>query len=234
MTNINPATPAQAATPGNAPQVPATPSAGTPPVTNQGTQGTQQDGTVVISAKEYRELQRDHARVVSFEQRAAFVKKNPPVSQSISGNEGNDPELINALAKKDQELVEAKQQSLKNEIALKVRDILEKPEYTALPSSTKALILKNPHMLSSADNLDEALLDIEDFIREQVLAPGSLPASQPVNNNIPVHQTPSVVNSPSPAPAPAADEIDTSKLSGPAKSQAMIKNKIKSLKRGQL
>ena len=110
---------------------------------------------------------------------------------------------------------------------------MEKEEFKVLPESTKALILKNPHMLSQADNVEEALLDIEDFVRDQVAGlkvPNSSPnpgqgGSRAANPS--GHETPSSVSAGAPAPASAIELEDVSNLSGVARSRAVLRNSMK-------
>jgi hypothetical protein len=83
-------------------------------------------------------------------------------------------------------------------------------------------------MLSKADNLDEALLDIEDFLRENVIGIDSVPIPMPGQQNAgQKNETPPVINSGAPAPSDSAGLEDVSKLSGTARSQAMIRNKMR-------
>ena len=115
--------------------------------------------------------------------------------------------------------------------------ILNKEEYKDLPKSTSDLILKNPAALSNAETLDEALLDIEDFIREQTIEiqdksknlqtiPGEgQPGQQP--KNLPGHETPPATTAGAPAPAEPNSLEDINSLSGPARSRAILRNSIR-------
>jgi len=235
MEQIKPATPAQAATPGNASQVPGTTSPVTPATVTPG-QGVQAEGSVIIPTKEYAQLQRDHARVVGFNKRAEFsARKNPPINSNGEGN--GDPEVAAILQREQDARIDSEKRAFKAEVTLKVRDLLDKEEFKSLPASTRALILKNPSMLSDADNVDEALLDIEDFVRDQVVL---IPVQnfQQIDNgngsraNNPVgHETPPVVGS-GPVPVQGIELEDISKLSGPARSRAVLRNALKNKKRG--
>ena len=228
MNNPNPALPAQAAAPGNNEHGQPTPSAVTPPVTPG--QGGQSEGKVTITAEEFAQLQRNTARLQSFQKRATFTKK---------GAAGTNPNLDPAdpanqrIAELETERDTANQRAVQAEIRGRVRDVLDKEQYKALPKSTRELILKNPSALSEADNAEEALLDVEDFVREQC-AGLTLPNSQPsVPGNSPAgHETPKTVNPGSPAPATTAGLEDTSNLRGVALSRAVLRNKIKQ-SRGQ-
>jgi hypothetical protein len=88
--------------------------------------------------------------------------------------------------------------------------------------------MKNPSVLSKAASLEEALLDIEDFLRDNVLGVDSVTVPMPTT---PVaggkNETPPVINSGAPAPSDSAGLEDVSKLTGSARSQAMIRNKMR-------
>ena len=228
MNNPNPATPAPAATPGSNEPIQPTPPAATPPATPGS--GGQPEGKVTISTEEFAQLQRDRARLQSFQKRATFVKKPAP---------GTNPNLDPAdpanqrIAELESERDEANQRALQADVRGRVRDILDKEAYKALPKSTRDLILKNPSALSEADNAEEALLDVEDFVREQcagLTLPNNPAPGAP--GNPPGHETPKTVNPGSPAPAITAGLEDVSNLRGVALSRAVLRNKIKQ-SRGQ-
>ena len=225
----NPATPPQGAIPGSAPAVVATPPASTPSST-PGQQGNL-DGKVTIDLKEYRDLQRAKARTLSFDKRVALGKGATPTTMKNPDGSDADPEIVDRLNQSESLRKEAEKKAMRLEVKGKVRDLLEKPEYAVLPKSTKDLILENPAMLSSAETLDEALLDIEDWVGAKVLElniPGS-GANKP-NNNPTGHDTPPVGAS-GPAPVRGVEPEDLSKLRGTARSQAAIRNAIKGLKK---
>ena len=240
MEKPNPATPAQAATPGNVPQGSGTPSPVTPAAVTPTGQGNQAEGTVTIPTKEYAQLQRDHARVVGFEKRASFARSRP-ASANPNGEGSDDPEVLERLRTEQEARAESDRRAYRAEVTLKVRDLLEKDDFKNLPASTKALILKNPAMLSEADNVDEALLDIEDFVREQVAGMaipvqgtqpsgqggGTRPSASPTG-----HDTPPVVGGGSPAPVTGVEMEDVSKLTGPARSRAILRNSLKKAGKG--
>ncbi len=232
MSQTNPATPAQAANPGSGEQVqPQSSAAPQAPSTQQG-QGGQPEEKVSISLKEYRDLQRDHARVLSFDKRKDFVKKNPSGNPPGNGAAGNDdPELVEQVRVNQERAETAEKRAMQAEVKSGVRDILAKSEYANLPESTKNLILKNPAMLSEADNVEEALLDIEDFVRENTPAgssnsnqSGQGAASRP---NPTGHEAPPTVSPGAPAPVNAEGLEDISKLSGVARSRAVLRNSLK-------
>lgn len=219
---------------GSGAQMPLTPPASTTPPT--GGQGGQQDGKVTITAEEYRNLQRDHARVLSFEKRKEFHRsRNNPPAQPANGEGEGDPELLDRIQKEQEARIEADTRAMKAEVTLKVRDLLDKEEFKALPQSTRALILKNPAMLSDADNADEAMLDIEDFIREQVTAlpPANSQPVVPGGSQPPGHETPNRVGSGAPVATDTGGLEDVSKLTGPARSRAALRNAIKKARLGK-
>lgn len=88
-------------------------------------------------------------------------------------------------------------------------------------------------MLSDADNVEEALLDIEDFVREEVamiLKPDNSggqggTGSQP--NQPTGHEAPPVITPGQSAPVDARNLEDVSKLTGPARSRAILRNSMK-------
>lgn len=201
-----------------------------PPAPTPGNGGDNQGATnVTISAEEYRQLQRDHARVQSFEKRKQFTqsRNNPP--RDTAGAGGDDEELVEQLRIEQEARKTAEGKAMRAEIMNRVRDILERPDYQALPKSTKELILKNPHMLSEADNVEEAMLDIEDFVREQSFASAQQPQQKPgEKSGQPAgHETPPTVVPGSPAPIDAKNFEDTSKLIGTARSRAILRNALK-------
>lgn len=137
METSNPAIPPKGATPGGNEQGAGTPPAAvsTPPQIEG--QGNQQGGQVTISAKEYRNLMRDHARQVAFENRKGFMRSrnNPSVSSTPAADE--DPELVEAFRKEQDGRIEAERKVLVAEVKVGISSILTKPEYAALPQSTK-------------------------------------------------------------------------------------------------
>ena len=221
----NPATPAQAATPGSVPAVVTTPSVVTP--APNGDKGNLSDGKVTIDLKEYRDLQRAKARTLSFDKRASLPNRQAP--QTIKNPDGSDadPEIVERLNQSEVLRKDAEKRAMRLEVKGKVRDLLEKPEYSVLPKSTKDLILENPAMLSSAETLDEALLDIEDWVGAKVLEL-NIPGAGAGKPNTPAgHDTPPT-GAGGPAPVRGTEPEDLSKLRGPARSQAAIRNAMKS------
>lgn len=223
MTTQNPATPAPAATPGSTPNVVTTPSPATPVVPPE--------GKVTISTKEFAQLQRDAARGKSAQRRRdlGFSK-----TSATTPADGSDPTAV-AIAEANQRAADAERKNLQLEVKGRVSELLEKEEFKSLPKSTKALILKNPALISEADNLEEALLDIEDFVRDSVLSldnggaatiPGMGGTAQPAG-----HDTPPKVNAGNPAPSKPDEQEDLSKLTGSARSQAAIRNALKARKK---
>ena len=233
MANETPATPAQAAAPGTSEQVATPPSAATPP--DQPGQGGQPEGKVVIPTEEYARLQREAARGRSAQRRKDIATRSNPAADT-DGLDPNDP-IQAELVKERQARINVEQRLHRALVTEKVRGILDKPEYSTLPPSTRELILRNPSVLSDADNVDEALLDVEDFVQEQVA--GLKPAAsqpgdvgKPVQSNPAGHETPPVVNSGSPAQASAAGLEEVSNLQGANLSRAVLRNVIKKQKYG--
>lgn len=221
MNTPNTATPSNEATPVIAPNSQATPAATPAPTGDNG--GQNQEGKVTISTKEFAQLQRDAARARSNDKRNQINNRRNNSTENPTG----DPEINKVLDEANNRALEAERKALQFQVKGQVRDLLEKDEFKNLSKSTKELILKNPQLLSTADNLEEAMLDIEDFIRDEVLSneiatPPSTPSAQPSG-----HETPPAINSGGPAPAGHPDLEDVSKLSGPAKSQAMIRNSLR-------
>lgn len=221
MSEQSPTTPAQAAPLGNDGQG----NAPAPVVTPAATPGAA-PGQVTIPADEYAKLQRDHARVLSFEKRRDFNKR----SAINRTNEGEGGEPNEEVVKAREELAATQTELHRERVTNRVRDLLAKPDYSALPESTRKLILKNPAMLSEADNFEEAMLDIEDFIREEVAgaakpnAAAAKPAGQP--NGI---ETPAGVGG-GPAMGIASGLEDLKDLQGTARSRAAIRNALKQKK----
>ena len=216
------------------PDAGATPAASSTPAKPEGS-GDQQGVKVTITAEEYRNLKRHEARSLAFDKRKQFAlsRINPPPKSQIPNDENADPEIVERLRIEQDARIEAERKVLRAEVTNKVRELLDRDEFKTLPWSTKALILKNPHMLSEADNVDEALLDIEDFVREQVAAESALPNLNIIKGgaNPPGHETPPNINAAVPAPENAEGLEDISKLTGASRSQAVLRNAMRK-KRG--
>lgn len=196
--------------------------------------GQESEGKVTIDLKEYRDLQRAKARTLSFEKRAQLNKKQPS-DQTMKGEGSDDPEIIERLNQAETARAEAERKAMRMEVQSKVRDLLEKDEFKALPRSTKDLILRNPAMLSEAENVDEALLDIEDFVREQTLSLGSQQgngqgAGASRTPNASGHETPPSTSNGTPAPIKPAGLEDVTNLRGPERSRALIRNGLRKAK----
>ena len=134
MTNTNPATPAQAATPGSSEQNATTPQVATPSST--GNQGANPEEMITVPAKQYRNALRDQARLQAFNRRAnIFERKNtPPLkpdTQNFSGDE--DPDLMEILAQEQNRRRQVERELLQEQVTNKVRDIISKDKYTTLP-----------------------------------------------------------------------------------------------------
>ncbi len=212
MTNENPATPAApvAATPGSDANVITPPSTTTPVVP---------EGKVTIDTKEFAQLQRDAARGRSA-QRRVDLKNNTNRTPEV---DGASDDVNKAIREANERADKAEREAMQARVREGVRGILDKDEFKNLPKSTRELILKNPAALSQATTLDEALLDIEDAVREMVPLDLNLDKKEITPNG----QTPPVINNGTPAPNKAIGLEDTTKLSGPARSAATIRNLIK-------
>ena len=234
MENINPATPPQSgANPGQSGQGQASPAQ--PNLTpGQGEQGE----SVMISAKEYAELTRNNARLKAFQQRAQFT----PKSSNFMPSEKDDPEIIDALHK-EQETRQKLELDLRSErIKNGVREILEKDAYKGLPKVAKDLILKNPALLSKAETVEEALIDIEEFVGTQAADYKAGSNQEGLNQQqggvsrpqSPAgHETPPIVNAANPAPVNVDALEDVDKLEGQSKSRAILRNVLKKARQGK-
>lgn len=233
MEKPNAATSPIGATPANVAPVKTQPSSSQAPASNTGAAGNE-EGKVTITTKEYGELQRAKARSLSFDRRAALPKNQPTVTRPANASGEANEAIDAATARADA----AERRALQSEVKDHVRDLLSKPEYAKLPASTKDLILKNPQMLSTADNLEEALLDIEDFLIEQAdqIGDGIPVVIKDGNGTRPIassnHEIPPT--SAGGAATPTGDEVeDTSKLTGSARTRAMIRNSARKARSGQ-
>lgn len=221
MSEQVPATPPAnaGAAPGNNANVITPPSTVTPPAVPE--------GKVTIETKEYAQLQRDAARGRSA-QRRADLGKGTAAPVASTGNADVDE----AIREANQKAADAELRATQAEIRGEVRDLLEKDEFKVLPKSTKDLILKNPAMLSEATTKEEALLDIEDYVRDQVAAMGTGTAAPagPGTKEPDKVETPPSMGGGAPAAAGANQPEDLTNLRGPARSQAAIRNALKGVK----
>lgn len=229
MTEQAPATPANtAAAPG------ANSNGNNPPSNSAPNNGQNSGGTVTLTTKEFAQLNRDAARGRSAAKRGALGGVRTPTPAS-TGDVNADTLIKESMSRAEAAEARAFQMEVKDN----VREILAKPEYKNIPEATKKLILKNPAAFSTAETLDEAILDIEEHLNEVLVdvagegnggtqpAPAAAPAAQPAG-----HETPPKVGGSNPAPVTGNDLEDTSKLRGPARSQAAIRNAIKTAKKG--
>lgn len=231
MTTQNPATPAQAATPGSGEQKVTTPS-GAAPTSTPGQGNSNQEGTVTISVKDFAQLQRDAARGRS--PKGNRVYQRPSANNAVNFDP-NDPNA-SAIAEANRQREEAEKRALKLEVQGKVRDLLTDERFKSIPQSTKKLILDAPHALSNAETLEEAMYDIEDKLME-LAGIDNIPVTvktndnpsnnQPTPNTPPARETPPVVTPGTPAPIDAATLEDTSNLRGSARSVATLRNAMK-------
>jgi len=213
-----PATPAQAAIPGNGqpnvPNQPATPPAQAP---------AQPAAEVKVDPKEYADLLRDQARLRSLQRR------KPQAAPAMANDSGDQNDEVVQARNESQRL---KEQLFQRDVKDGVRDLLAKPEYAALPESTRKLILKSPHTLSEAKDQETVLADIEEFLSEEAAALKANPPAQqqpqqqqrlPAQNPA-GHDTPPKVGAGSPATVPPEGLEDISGLVGPARSRAVFRN----------
>jgi hypothetical protein len=224
-TQQSPATPSNEATPGNA----ATDINNNQPAPGGTTPPADQGGQVSITTEELRRLQRQDARARSFDRRTSIGRaKLPPVNNKQDSDP--DSELANELNAERTLRLDAERKVMQTEVRLRVRDVLDKPEFKDLPQSTKNIILRNPAALTQSDNIEEALLDIEDFCFEQIDLNGSTKNTTTEAKPDPAPQTrvtpPPHGGGQSTTTSAEGDE-DVSKLSGPARSSAMIRNSLK-------
>ena len=243
MAEQTPATPAPAATPGSNGQTPAKPSAAVAPTTPKGEGGQPEEGKVTISTKEFSELQRSKARLQSIQKRIDLAKRKPGKNPSEGGDsstEGVPEEILTELDTLREKTAKDEVTILRFQVKEGVEKIFGKPEYAKLPKSVKDLIMKNPSALSEADNVDEALIDIEDFIIDQVAGLSPEQSSQPQNApgagqapNPPGHETPRPAGTGAAAPGPVSDDEDVSQLRGSARSRAILRNKVREKARGE-
>lgn len=218
------------ATPPAAPAAGATPGNGTNGTNPPSTPPAAPEGKVTISTEEFSRLSRDAARGRSAQRRSDLSRSRGGAGSS---DEGGDPNSELSQARAAQAAAEKRAMQL--EVKEKVRGVLERDEFKSLPQSTKNLILQNPAALSQADNVDEALLDIEDWCRDQSILIGSTPSGGTPAGGTPGQAQPLKVETPptgggAPAPTKAEGLEDHSKLKGTAKTQAIIRNNLRTAK----
>lgn len=223
--------PVPGATPAQVPAVPPITPAASPAPASGSQEPQPAVGVVTLTEAQYRNLLRDQARAKAMDKRNGI---RPGSGTPMQPGDGDDPELVQRFNQSEAQRLDAEKRAMRAEVREKVRDLIEKPEYANIPKSTKDLILRNPASLSEAETLDEALIDIEQFLGEQAASvatlpgnPGSQPTPAAPGNQLPTRETPPTPGQGTPAPAAAAGLEDTSKLHGPAKTQAMIRNKVK-------
>ncbi len=209
-------TPAPAATPAQAePGINPPAATSTPPATPAAGDG--KPGTVTIPVSEYAQLNRDAARVKSFDKRT-YTK--PPVQTKVNPDDPAAAEIAAAVAAKDA----AEQRAMQLEVRGKVRDLLADDRFKDLPQTTKDLILQSPHMLSSAATLDEAMYDIEDKLLEMAGKVGTQPSTTTPQTPAQKRETPPSVSAGAPAQVDAGVLEDVTNLRGPERSQAVLRN----------
>lgn len=182
------------------------------------------EGSVTISAKEYAQLQRNSARLKGYQKRQTVMptKRQPSVSRQQEPAYGDEPnEEFMQVQSRNQEL---ERQLFERDVKERTRELLEQDEFKSLPESTRKLILRNPTSLSNSDNLEEMMLDIEDFVREETAALGKPESRHDVQKE---HETPTNVTAGNPASVDAEHFEDISRLTGTARSRAVFRNILK-------
>lgn len=225
-----PATPAPAATPGSNPSVITPPSNTTPSA------GQESEGKVTITTKEFAQLQRDAARFRSAEKRGSITRSHSNQSGNLPDN--LTPDATDLINREKARADEAERKAMQAEVKNKVRDILDKDEFKNIPRSTKDLILRNPGSVTDAEDPEVALLDVEDYLRDVAgkIDVSHLPPAPNGANSVqkpqdaPNRETPPVITPGSPAPAGSSAAEDTTNLRGNAKTQAMVRNKLRGVK----
>jgi len=225
MVTPNPATPAQAASPGSEQPV-VTPPAVTPAPATQAP-GINPAGTVTISTEEFAKLQRDAARTRSFVKR---VYQKPSLqSTNVDPNDPNASALVEAQTAREA----AERKALQLEVKGKVRDLLADERFKGIPASTRKLILDAPHMLSNAETLEDAMYDIEDKLIElsgvqDLSNPNpSIIQTNPANPQPVSRETPPIVTPGNPAPIDAGALENLDGLRGSERSTAALRNAFK-------
>lgn len=212
MENVNPATPAQAVTPGVV-QPGQVPNPSNPPANVPGAN----DGKVYVDATELAQLRRDAARTKSLQRRETLKSRSEDLNI-----DPNDPVAVE-LAQLRRDNAEQSRVLRQERLSREVSALFNKPEFASLPESTKKLILKNPSSLSNADSVEEALIDIEEYVQAE-LAPLAPKTEAPVLKGPVGVETP-----PAPgggAPAPASSEVleDLSKLPQSERALGALRN----------
>lgn len=249
MTDNNPATPPQGATPGEGQgtQKPSTAAPVTPPKEGEGGQQGAQggnnapaapaEGTVTIPVKEYRNLTRNNARYTSLQRRSTLRTRTAPANDGSggSGDDGaGDPEFARIQQERDQATSDLIVERAKNG----VRDLLERDEFKDIPESTKRILRKNPLSVANPESqsVDEVLLDIEDYLNEEKASVipsnnnggsgGQTPPS-PGGSAPAGHETPPNVAGGGASSTDAAGAEDVSGLTGEARSRGVLRNVIR-------
>ena len=195
----------------------------------------QPGGQVTIPTEEYARLQRNDARLRAAQRRTTPAPRGTrPTGAAPDPTADPDAIVAEEVQRERQARQELEQQIFQRDVKDFTRDLLAKPEYANLPESTKRLILRNPASYSEAHDLENAKLDIEDFLREELAANppsnGQQPGQQPAPRKAADpqgHETPPHNATGAPAAAPNDQLEDLSTLSGPARSKAAFRNAMK-------
>lgn len=230
MSDVNPATPAKAATPGNnEPGSNTNPNANQPTPQPSGAAPGADEGKVTIPLTEYRQLQRDSARTAAAQKRNDIARRRANLPNADI--DPNDPAAAE-LAKLRQDNEAKDRLLMQRDLRDKVSELFTKPEYSSLPDSTKKIILKNPSSLSNAQTIEEALLDIEEFLIEETSSSAAVQKKAAPGASPPGVETPPAVGTGAPAPTASGVLEDTSKLTGRDRTAAMLRNKFKEQQMG--
>lgn len=220
---------AASATPASA----ATPASTTPPVTTPPAPGPAAPpaaapaaDTVTLSREEYNKLQRQSARASSKQRREALETKRTG-SASTHQPDPNNP-FADEIETERNARIAAEQKLAQATVQGGVRDILAKSEFKDIPESVKKIILRNPQGLSNATDPEEILLDVEDYLREEMNdLKASTTAASAAAAPAATHEAPPVSNSGAPV-IPASVELEKlDGLTGPARTQAILRNQLK-------
>jgi hypothetical protein len=183
------------------------------------------EGSVTISNEEYAQLQRNTARLKGYQKRQMPVKatRRPAgTKQSDSEYEDEPNEEYQQAIARNQEL---ERQLFERDVREKTRELLSQDEFKSLPESTRKLILRNPASLSESVSIEEMMMDIEDFVREETAA--LIKPEKPVSDSPTGHETPQAVNAGNPAISEAEQLEDVSGLTGTSRSKAVFRNILK-------
>lgn len=226
MNNDNkPATPSNEAAPGKEEQA-TTPSPAATPEKGKEEQKTE-EGQVTISAKEYRDLQRAKARASAAQKRMDLSKRSTTPNDDEEGDQGPDRVEV---ARLQAELESAERARVAAEVRVGVSDILARDEFKDIPASVKRMIQKNPSafMSTKSNSVEEGLLDIEDYLNEEVASPSGNEIKVERRVEAPSgHETPPNIGGGGAGSGDQSKLEDLNNLSGSERSRAAFRNILK-------